>query len=128
MYVFKMVTADTPDRGCMWYLVDSNLDFIPEVKLFLDWKAATRRAPATLKAYCSHLLWFYRFLAQHQLQIEEVTAEHLTEFVFWLQQSGRPYPQKKPAQKAQPLKASSINLIVQDVAALYHFLERRGLM
>jgi len=24
----------------MWCLVDANLDFIPEVKPFLDWKAA----------------------------------------------------------------------------------------
>jgi site-specific recombinase XerD len=62
-------------------LVDANLDFAHEVKLFLDWKAATRHAPATIKAYCSRLLWFYRFLAQQQLQVEEVTAMHLTEFV-----------------------------------------------
>ena len=52
----KMVAADTPDRGRMWYLVDDNLDFISEVKLFLDWKAATQHAPATIKAYCSRLL------------------------------------------------------------------------
>jgi hypothetical protein len=32
----KMVAADTPDRGRMWYLIDANLDFITEVKLFLD--------------------------------------------------------------------------------------------
>jgi site-specific recombinase XerD len=64
-------------------LVDANLDFAHEVKLFLDWKAATRHAPATIKAYCSRLLWFYRFLAQQQLQVEEVTAMHLTEFVIW---------------------------------------------
>lgn len=123
-----MVTADTPDRGHMWYLVDANLDFVREVKLFLDWKAATRHAPATIKAYCSRLLWFYRFLAQQQLQIEEVTATHLTEFVIWLQHPGRAYPQKDSFSGAQPLSASSINLIVQEVADLYRFLVRRGLI
>ena len=124
----KMVAADTPDRGHMWYLVDANLDFVREVKLFLDWKAATKHAPATIKAYCSRLLWFYRFLAQQQLQIEEVTATHLTEFVIWLQHPGRLYPHKKPLTGAQSLSASSINLIVQAVADLYRFLVRRGLI
>jgi Phage integrase, N-terminal SAM-like domain len=89
-------------------------------------KAATRHAPATIKAYCSRLLWFYRFLAQHQLQVAEVTAAHLTEFVIWLQHPRRAYPQKELSPDAQPLSASSINLIVQQVAALYRFLERRG--
>ena len=109
----KMVAADTPDRGRMWYLVDDNLDFISEVKLFLDWKAATRRAPATIKAYCSRLLWFYRFLAKLGLQVEEVTPTHLTEFVIWLQHPGRAYAQQEPLAGAQPLAASSMNLIVR---------------
>jgi integrase/recombinase XerD len=124
----KMIASDTPDRGHMWYLVDTNLDFVREVKLFLDWKAATRHAPATIKAYCSRLLWFYRFLAQQQLQIEEVTATHLTEFVIWLQHPGRAYPQKDPLIGMLPLSASSNNLIIQEVADLYRFLVRRGLI
>jgi len=123
-----MVEALTPDRGRMWYLVDANLDFIPEVKLFLDWKAATRHAPATIKAYCSRLLWFYRFLSKLQVPVEEVSAAHLTEFVIWLQHPGRIYPHKDPVAGLQPLSASSINLIVQEVADLYRFLVRRGLV
>jgi integrase len=99
---------------------------ISEVKSFLDWKAATKRAPATIKAYCSRLLWFYRFLAKLQLQVEEVTATHLTEFVIWLQHPGRAYPQQAPLAGEQPLAASSMNLIVQQVADLYRFLVRRG--
>lgn len=124
----KMVAADTPDRGLMWFLVDAHLDFVHEAKLFLDWKAATGHAPATLKAYCSRLLWFYRFLAHQQLQIEEVTAAHLTEFVIWLQHPARAYPHKDSVTGGQPLSASSINLIVQEVADLYRFLVRRGLV
>jgi integrase/recombinase XerD len=122
MSIPKIVAADTPDRGLMWYLVDENLDFVPEVKLFLDWKAATKHAPATIKAYCSRLLWFYRFLTHQQLKIEEVTATHLTEFVIWLQHASRLSPQK------EPLSATSINLITQQVADLYRFLVRRGLV
>jgi hypothetical protein len=99
----RMIAAETPDRGHMWYLVDANLDFVSEVKLFLDWKAATGHAPATIKAYCSRLLWLYRFLAQQQLRIEEVTATHLTEFVIWLQHPLRMYPGKEPHIPPQPL-------------------------
>src|SRR5258707_1116896 len=124
----RIVVAETPDRGRMWYLVDANLDFVSEVKLFLDWKAATKHAPATIKAYCARLLWFYRFLAQQQLRVEEVTATHLTEFVIWLQHPGRTYPQKASLTGIQPLSASSINLIVQEIADLYRFLVRRGLI
>src|SRR5258707_14802371 len=105
----KMVEALAPDRGRMWYLVDANLDFIPEVKLFLDWKAATRRAPATIKAYCSRLGWFYRFLDQHQLRVEEVTATHLTEFVIWLQQPFRSSPREASSSNARTLAATSVN-------------------
>ena len=54
-----MIAADVPDRGRMYYLVDGKDDFIPDAKEFLDWKAATNRAPGTLKAYCSRLLWYY---------------------------------------------------------------------
>lgn len=36
----RMITADVPGRGRMYYLVDSKYDFIPEAKEFLDWKAA----------------------------------------------------------------------------------------
>jgi hypothetical protein len=48
----RMVAAVVSGRSCMYYLVDERLDFIPEVKEFLDWKAATGRAPATIKSYC----------------------------------------------------------------------------
>jgi len=31
-----MVAADVPDRGRLFYLVDDALEFVPEVKEFLD--------------------------------------------------------------------------------------------
>ncbi len=101
---------------------------VREVKLFLDWKAATRHAPTTVKEYCFRLLWFYHFLAKLHLQIEEVTAAHLTEFVIWFQHLGCPYPQKVPSTYAQPLATRTINLIVQEIAGLYRFLVRRSLI
>ncbi len=43
----RIVAAELPEHGCMFYLVDDNLEFIPEFKASLDWKVAIRRAPAT---------------------------------------------------------------------------------
>jgi hypothetical protein len=40
----KIVAADVPDRGRMYYLVDSKYDFILDAKEFFDWKAAINRA------------------------------------------------------------------------------------
>lgn len=121
-----MITADVPGRGRMHYLVDSEYDFIPEAKEFLDWKAASNRAPATLKAYCSRLLWYYRFLRQRNLDILEATPADLTEFVIWLCNPYRDAVAVSPIHLASPLTAPSVNLILQAVGALYHFLVRRG--
>src|SRR5207244_301891 len=57
---------------------------------------------------------------QRRLSVLEATPTVLTEFVIWL---------SSPAHGRvghQPLQASSINLILQAVAALYQFLVRRG--
>ena len=74
----RMIAADVQDLGRMYYLIDGNYDFIPDAKEFLDWKAATNRAPATMKAYCSRLLWYYRFLWQHDLRVLEATPAGAT--------------------------------------------------
>jgi integrase/recombinase XerD len=122
----RMIAADVPGRGRMYYLVDEALNFVPEVKDFLDWKAATKRAPATVKAYCSRLQWYYRYLSQHQLRVLETTPSHLSEFVIWLCSPYRDVGTVSPVHIPSPLTASSVNLILQSVGALYSFLVRRG--
>jgi integrase/recombinase XerD len=122
----RMIAADVPDRERMYYLVDEALNFVPEVKDFLDWKAATKRAPATVKAYCTRLEWYYRFLSHQQLGALEATPSDLTEFVIWLCNPYRDVGTVSPMHVASPLTASSVNLILQAVGALYHFLVRRG--
>ena len=122
----RMIAADVPDRGRIYYLVDETLDFVPEVKQFLDWKAATKRAPATVKAYCSRLQWYYRFLSQHQIGVLEATPSDLTEFVIWLCNPYRDVDTVSPMHLASPLTTKSVNLILQAVGALYFFLVRRG--
>jgi integrase/recombinase XerD len=122
----RMIAADVPDRGCMYYLIDNNYDFISDAKEFLDWKAATNRAPATMKAYCSRLLWYYRFLAQRKLSVLEATSSDLTEFVIWLCNPYRDEATVSVIHQASPLRASSVNLILQVIGAFYRFLVRRG--
>jgi integrase/recombinase XerD len=124
----RMVEALLPDRGRMFYLIDAKLDFIPEVKEFLDWKAATRRAPATIEAYCFRLCWFYRFLDQRGLNILEATPADLTEFVIWLCNPHRDVANLLVKHEPRPLQETSINLVLQAVGALYHFLVRRGIL
>ncbi|HYU76283.1 MAG TPA: tyrosine-type recombinase/integrase [Ktedonobacteraceae bacterium] len=122
----KMVAADVPERGRIYYLVDDQYDFIPEAKEFFDWNAATHHAPATLKAYCSRLLWYYRFLWQRDLRILDATPADLTEFVIWLCNPYRESAALSPIHQTSPLTASSVNLILQAVGAFYRFLVRRG--
>lgn len=122
----RMVAADVLDRGRMYYLIDDNYDFIPDAKEFLDWKAATNRAPATMKAYCTRLLWYYRFLAQRKLSALEATPSDLTEFVIWLCNPYRDTTTVCVIHQTSPLTAVSVNLILQVTGAFYHFLVRRG--
>ena len=124
----RMVAAEVPDRGRSFYLVDKNLDFIPEVKEFLDWKAATRRAPATIRAYCSRLLWYYRFLDHRGLNPLEATPADLTEFVIWLCNPHRDARNVEIIHEPSPLQTRSVNLVLQAVGALYRFLVRRGML
>ena len=122
----RMIAADVPGRERMYYLIDGTYDFISDVKEFLDWKAATNRAPATMKAYCSRLLWYYRFLAQRQLNVLEATPADLTEFVIWLCNPYRDATAVSVIHQPSPLTAASVNLILQVAGAFYHFLVRRG--
>jgi integrase/recombinase XerD len=122
----RMIAADIPGRGRMYYLIDSNYDFIPDAKEFLDWKAATNRAPATMKAYCTRLLWYYRFLAQRKLSVLDATPSDLTEFVIWLCNPYRDTTTVCVIHQPSPLTAVSVNLILQVTGAFYHFLVRRG--
>lgn len=121
----SVVTAEAPDRGRMFYLVDEDLDFIPEVKEFLDWKVATGRSPGTVHAYCSRLCWYYRYLHQRNLGVLETQAADLTEFVIWLCNPHRDVGNVAVIHQPSPLAAPTVNLILQAVGSLYRFLVRR---
>lgn len=79
-----------------------------------------------MKAYCSRLLWYYRFLTQRKLNVLEATPADLTEFVIWLCNPYRDTTAVSVIYQASPLTAASVNLILQVTGAFYHFLVRRG--
>jgi integrase/recombinase XerD len=56
----------------------------------------------------------------------EATPADLTEFVIWLGNPYRDVAEVSPIHQPSPFTASSVNLILQAVGALYHFLVRRG--
>lgn len=56
----------------------------------------------------------------------EATPSDLTEFVIWLCNPYRDVETVSSMHVASPLTARSVNLILQAVGALYHFLVRRG--
>ncbi len=119
----RVVAADVPGRGRMYYLVDSQDDFLPEAKAFLDWKAATRRAPTTVKAYCSRLSWYYHFLAHRNMRVSEVTPADLTAFVIWLCNPYRDVKTVPAISQPSPLTATSVNLIFQIFLNSIHLAE-----
>jgi len=117
----KLVVAVIPGQENRFYLVDQNLDFIPEVKELIDQKANTRRAPGTIRGICDRLRWYYQFLNQRQLRALDAKPSDLSDFVLWLSN-----PYRYGDNQSKFLKKSTINQILSAVASLYKFLVRRG--
>lgn len=117
----KLITAVIPGQEKRFYLVNQQLDFIPEVKEWVDQKVNARQAPGTIKNFCYRVRWFYQFLNQKKLGVLEVTASDLSDFVLWLST-----PHRDGGFQPKPLQVSTINQILHAVASLYKFLVRRG--
>lgn len=117
----RLVTASVPGQEDRFYLIDRDLDFIPEVKELVDQKSNTRCSPNTIRGICVKLRWYYQFLNQQKLGILDVKASDLVDFSIWL---GNPYRFGNEAPKK--LSISTRNQILYAVANLYRFLVRRG--
>ena len=122
----RVVAADMLDHGRMYYLVDGNLDFIPEVKEFLDWKLALRRAPATRRAYCHRLWYLCAFLQRRGTPLLAATPVDLVDFLIWLGNPYRDAPGSAPSPVPRPLEPSTINHITRAAGGFYKFAVRRG--
>lgn len=128
----RVMAAEVPGVGQMYYLLDENYDFIPEVKQFLDFKRAVGRAPNTLEAYGSRLAYFYRFLNQRQLCVlatrdrRQVDSADMVAFLMWLCNSYRDAGNVDVVYRESPFQARTVNLILQAVGSLYGYLVRHG--
>lgn len=119
----RIVTAASPGQEDRFYLIDRELEFIPEVKSLLDQKVIGRCSPNTTKALCTRLRWYYQFLNQRKLRVLDVKSPDLSDFVLWLSSPYR-FHDNQPI----PLQASTINQILSAVADLYKFLVRHRYM
>ena len=117
----RIVPAVIPGQAVRFYLIDQNLDFIPEVKELVDQKANTRHAPGTTRLLCYRLRWYYRFLYQRQLAVLDAKPTDLSDFMLWLST-----PYREGGTQPNLLQASTINQILYAVASLYKALIRRG--
>lgn len=119
----RIVVAVIPGQEKRFYLVDQNLDFIPEIKDLIDQKVNTKRSlsPNTLQALCIRLRWYYRFLYQEKLNVLAAKPPDLSDFLLWLSN-----PYRDGGTQPKPLQPSTINQINYAVAGLYKFLVRRG--
>jgi len=101
------------------------LDFLPEVKEFLDWKLALRRSAA--RRACCHRLWYLcAFLQQRGTPILVATPVDLVDFLIWLGNSYRDAPSIAPIHVPRPLEPSTINHITGAAGGFYKFAVRRG--
>ena len=119
---YEIVSAIVPEFDQKrFYLIDQDLNFVPEVRWLVDHKATTRRvsSPNTLYATCNSLRWYYRFLNDQQKMVLEVGPADLIEFTLWLQ-----HPLRQAGKC--PLQVSTIRQIQSAVSELYKFLVRRG--
>jgi len=125
-----MVAADVPGVGEMHYLMDENLDFIPEVKRFLDYKRSVGRAPNTILAYCSRLRYFYQFLRKEGRSVlpvagsKQADSADLVEFLIWLCNPYRDAGNVDVIHQGSAVQASTVNHILQVVGSLYKYLVR----
>lgn len=124
----RIVVADTTDRGRMHYLVDQDLNFVPEVKAYLDYKAATKSAPLTLRAICFRLRWLYHFMAVRDLTVGLVEPQHLTDFALWLSNPYRDVGDESVIGAPRPLQDTTINQILRAAGPFFQFLVRRKIL
>ena len=122
MQVQEIVTQHHQKR---YVVIDESGDLVVPVVRYLKYLDAIGRARNTLRAYAQGLSLYFSYLAQEQLDDQQVTLDDLGGFVLWLK---NPYRSLKvlPVQPvAQARTNRTINLIITAVSGFYDYLWRQ---
>jgi len=116
----------TPQHHHKRYIVvDDSGDLIVPVVRYLKYLDAIGRARNTLRAYAQSLSLYFTYLAQQDLDYQEVTLDDLGGFVLWLK---NPYRSLKvlPVQPVVQARANTtINGCITAVSGFYDYLWRQ---
>ncbi|HYU72115.1 MAG TPA: tyrosine-type recombinase/integrase [Ktedonobacteraceae bacterium] len=115
----------TTDREKRYVVVDDNGELVVPAIRYLKYLDAIGRARNTLRTYAQGLSFYFTYLAQQNLNYQQVTLDDLGGFVLWLK---NPYRSLKvlPVQPvAQARSNRTINLIITAVSGFYDYLWRQ---
>lgn len=107
------------DNGRRLYLVGDRYEFIPEVKVYVDYLGTLGKA-STAEHYCRHLKHYYTFLAQRELDWRRVTPNDLIAFIEWLR-TPRRQAEAAPRHAPRPLSEQTVNTIIAAVTSFYRY-------
>jgi site-specific recombinase XerD len=122
MRVQEIRTSDFQKR---YVVVDGHGNLVVPVVRYLKYLNAIGRARNTLRSYAQSLSLFFTYLAQEQLDYQQVTLDDLGGFVLWLK---NPYRSLKvlPVRPVTQARANStINGCISAVAGFYDYLWRQ---
>jgi len=115
----------TPDHQKRYVVVDSNGNLVVPVVRYLKYLHAIGRARNTLRSYAQSLSLYFTYLAQEQLDYQQVTLDDLGGFVLWLK---NPYRSLKvlPVQPVTQARTNTtINGCITAVSGFYDYLWRQ---
>jgi integrase/recombinase XerD len=102
-----------------WTVLDNQHLPVAPIDQFLQFLDDAGRSPNTVRAYAQHLLAFWNYCEQCQLDWQQISIAEMAGFMQWLRQ---PHPDVRPPAR-QP---STIDAMVSGVIAFYQFHERLG--
>jgi integrase/recombinase XerD len=108
-----------------YVVVDDNGNLVVPVVRYLKYLNAIGRARNTLRSYAQSLSLYFTYLAQEQLDYQQVTLDDLGGFVLWLK---NPYRSLKvlPVRPVTQARANTtINGCISAVAGFYDYLWRQ---
>jgi integrase/recombinase XerD len=122
MRVQEIRTSDYQKR---YVVVDGNGNLVVPVVRYLKYLNAIGRARNTLRSYAQSLSLYFTYLAQEQLDYQQVTLDDLGGFVLWLKNPYRSLKVLPVRPVTQARTNTTINGYITAVAGFYDYLWRQ---